>query len=171
MLCCVACFTPRAFAADSLTLDNPGFESDLTGWSVAKSDAGMSKVAAEAAHSGDKGLRVTDDSDTSGSEMQSAKVPAVAGKNYQTRFWGKSITGEGVAVYLVFFDDADKPLTKQEANNEILFLVPKAATEWQQFLVKGTAPEGTASVRIRIHSFVKAMATADIDDFVLTQLD
>lgn len=153
-----------------IPLDNAGFEAQSASWNNAN-DHGMSRVVAEAAHSGQAGLRVADDSDTLGSSLASKRLPAIAGKTYALRFSGRRISGEGIAVYLRFFDAKGKGLNRSELKNEINVQVRKADTEWKQFQAQGVAPADAVKVEVWIHSFTRSKVTADFDDFALVQLD
>lgn len=161
-------------ADQAVELDNPGFEQGLAGWDAAK-DNGMSQAIAEAAHDGSLGLRVTDASPKDGSSLASRRFKAVPGKIYQARFWSRAVAGEGVGVYILFFDAAGKSfnLTKEK---EIQFDlgplgIPSSQKEWKEFLIRKTAPEGAVEGQVWIHSYSGAQATADFDEFHVVELE
>ena len=149
-----------------VALANSGFESGLTDWDTT-SDPGMSLATPEAAYRGTVGLRVQDTNEESGSSLHSAHLDAAPGHTYQLRFWARAVESEGVAVYLRFYDTNQRLLTSAELANENLFVIPGATTRFRQFTHEAVAPEGTAAVRVWIHSFNKAMATADFDEISL----
>ena len=149
-----------------MNLKNIGFESGITEWDTTN-DAGMSRSTPEATFRGESGLRVEDADEESGSSLHSAYLGAAPGRNYQLRFWARAVESEGVAVYLRFYDTNQRLLTSAELANENLFVIPGATTRFRQFTHEAVAPEGTAAVRVWIHSFNKAMATADFDEISL----
>lgn len=153
-----------------ITVPNSGFEQKGEGWK-ADQDNGMSTFVAEAAHTGKLGLRVTDASATLGSSLASARFPASAGKSYEVRFFGRNVKGQGIAVYLKFYDAAGKLLNTPELKNQVNVAVRRTDTEWKQFSVAGAAPATATQVEIWVHSFSKNEVTADFDDFVLVQRD
>ena len=161
--------TSAAFAAESvLTLANAGFEEGLAGWNTS-GDNGMSAAVPEAARSGKLGLRVTDASGTLGSSVASKRFPAVAGRTYEVRFQGRSVKGEGIAVYLRFYDAKGEFLTRPELKNQINVPIRRGDTAWKAFSKEGVAPAGSVQVEVWIHSFTKNVVTADFDDLVLVE--
>lgn len=158
-----------AFAAEkTLPLANAGFEEGLAGWNAAGDNA-MSAAVPEAARSGKLGLRVTDASDTLGSSVASKRFPAVPGRSYEVRFQARAVKGEGIAVYLRFFDAKGAFLTRPELKNQINVPVRRGDTEWKAFSREGVAPAGSVHVEVWIHSFTKNVVTADFDDLVLVE--
>lgn len=168
-LCLVIAGSSVAFADEKLDLSNPGFEDGLSSWDSSH-DNDMSRAVADAAHNGRFGLRVQDRSDTLGSSLISAPLPVISGKRYSVRFWGRILEGEGLAVYLIFFDAQGGYLNKQELGNENLTMIPKTATDWTQFSVDGAAPDNAFSLKVWIHSFTKSIVVADVDDFTVLEL-
>lgn len=157
-------FASTAFAA-GLPLANPGFEEATRGWTL--SDGGMSFISSEAARSGAAGLLVVDTDAAAGSSARSAYLPAVADESYQLDFQAKVINGSGIAVYLQFFDRNRKPLTGDRKPMQILRLIPGHTEAWAAFTLAATAPEGTASLSVWVHSFNGSRVKACLDDFAL----
>ncbi|MDP0496091.1 MAG: BNR-4 repeat-containing protein [Verrucomicrobiota bacterium JB024] len=156
----------------SLTpLPNAGFENGLEGWTRPTSDQGMSTVTSGAAHSGTAGLRVADASTQGGSELVSTLVPAAAGQTYRLKFWGRITSGNGMAVFLVFYNASRQPLNAQKYGNEIVTTLESRFPEWKPYEMEGIAPEGTAYVGVRVHSIVAKEVVAELDDFSLEQVD
>lgn len=151
-----------------LPVPNAGFEDKLTGWNAA-GDNGMSAVVPEAAHGGKLGLRVTDASNKLGSSLATPRFPATPGKTYEVRFQGRSVQGEGIAVYLRFFDAKGDYLNTPERKNQINVPVRRADTAWKAFSKQGVAPAGAVQVEVWIHSFTANQVTADFDDIVLVE--
>jgi hypothetical protein len=152
------------FAAE-LPLVNPGFEDGARGWTF--SDGGMSSLSPDAARSGRAGLLVVDTDTTAGSSARSAALPAVAGQSYQLDFHAKVIEGSGIAVYLQFFDRNRKSLTSDQERTQILRVIPGHTDQWTAFSLAGTAPAGTTSLSVWVHSFTSNRVTACFDDFSL----
>jgi hypothetical protein len=157
-------------AETALPLANAGFEERLTGWNNAN-DNGMSAAVPEAARGGKLGLRVTDTSDTLGSSLAAKRFPTTPGKTYEIRFQGRIVQGEGIAVYLRFYDAKGAYLNTPELKNQINVPVRRTDTEWKQFSKKGVAPAGAVQGEVWIHSFTKNVVTADFDDFVLVAIE
>lgn len=161
--------TTAAFAAEkTLPVPNPGFEEKLAGWNAANDNA-MSAAIPEAARSGKLGLRVTDASDTLGSSLAAKRFPATPGRTYEVRFQGRIVKGEGIAVYLRFYDAKGAFLNRPELKNQINVPVRRGDTEWKAFTKQGVAPAGAVEVEVWVHSFTKNVVTADFDDFVLLE--
>ena len=159
-----------ALVAAELPLANPGFEEGLKDWVVGVSDPGSSVLPA-AAYTGRQGLRVADQDEAVGSDVESALIPATAGTSYTVHFWSKLVRGDGMAVYLRFFDEQRKPLTGAKSKNEIFLAIPRSDREWTRFSLSGKAPVGTVFVSIWLHSFSKNKVLAYLDDFTLSVAD
>jgi hypothetical protein len=163
-------FSAAVWAGESLDLPNPGFEEELSSWTVSSQDNGMSQVSPEAARNGAAGLRVDDQNSEFGSSLFSSALPATAGQKYAVRFWARNVSGEGLAVYLIFFDAQNRYLNKQELGNENLLMIPRDSLEWEQFSVEGVAPDGAATVKVWIHSFTKNQVVAEVDDLTVVEV-
>lgn len=160
-----------AFAGENvIALPNPGFEEKTATWNTAN-DQGMSVAIPEAAHSGKLGLRVTDESGSLGSSLATRRFPATPGKSYEMRFFARLVKGEGIAVYLRFYNAKGEFLNTPALKNQISAPIRRDATEWKAFAKKGVAPEGAVQVEIWVHSFTDKVVTADFDDFVLFELE
>ena len=157
-----------------IDLENPGFEKGLDGWDKTD-DAGMSQAAPEAIHDGALGLRITDTDAKAGSSLATSKFQVTPGKTYQARFWSRVVSGEGMGVYIQFFDSAGKLIgSTQELQIKydlLPLILPVGQREWKEFLTRKAAPEGAVEGRIWIHSFISAQVTADFDDFHLVEMD
>lgn len=147
-------------------LSNPGFENGLKGWRVTPK-AGPVQALTEAAHSGKRGVRLTDGSDTGSSDLMSQRFPAEARGEYEVRCWARYVSGDGAGLYLRFYDAKGKGLNSQTLNNEIKVVIPKQATVWKEVNVSGTAPKGAATGEIWLHTMKSAAVTVDVDDFRL----
>ena len=150
-----------------LTFPNPGFEEKL-GWSGI--GAPMATLLKEAAHSGEVGLRIVDKSRKTGSSVRSSHIPVEAETTYALRFWSKAVAQTGVGVYLDFFNADRKMVTTQARRNQIIFTVPGSQTTWKQFTLAARAPEDAATLTVWVHSYNGGIASADFDDFSVSQL-
>lgn len=140
---------------------DPGFENTGSpgGWSIGAGDGGMSAFVPEAARSGGVGLRVVDASGTAGSSVFSQSFPVVPGRVYATRFWQKIVSGENLAVYLLFFDQNGTQLTTNAlvATNTLGVWIPNH--------VRTTAPLNAATAKIWVHSINGSQVVGYLDDF------
>lgn len=157
-----------------IEIQNPGFEHGLRDW-INKQDNGMSQAIAEARHDGELGLRVEDNQTNAGSSLYSNKFRVTAGKVYQLRFWARMISGDGVGVYIVFYDAKGKTFmeTKEEELKNHLdpLTIPMKQTEWKEFILRKAAPEGAVEARIWIHSYTSSQSISEFDEFHLVELD
>ncbi|HQL50301.1 MAG TPA: heparinase II/III family protein [Kiritimatiellia bacterium] len=155
---------------NSLAIPNAGFEDTHTpAWTI--SDAGLSVIAEEAAHTGKRGLRVTDAADDQGSSCRSAPVPVTADKTYALSFWGRVLENDGaVGVYMQFADAKGSVLTSPSRHGEIIQTIQGAKGEWQAFTLVGLAPPEAAALWVWVHSFNGGCGAADADDFALAEL-
>lgn len=160
-------------SAESVPITNPGFEQGLADWEN-KLDHGMSEATAEAVHEGAMGLRVTDSNPTAGSSLFSIPFKVTPGKMYQLRFWGRMVTGDGVGVYIAFYNAEGKSLIalkEDEVKYQLEPLtLPKKQKEWKEFLLRKKAPDTAVEGRIWIHSYISSEVVADLDEFRLAEL-
>ena len=103
-------FLAGALSAETaIDLKNGDFELQGEGWAADK----MSVVTKDAAHGGNFGIRITDESPTEGSSCRSAAMAVTAGKAYAVRFWARNPARRGaVGVYMQFFDARNNMLNK-----------------------------------------------------------
>lgn len=146
-------FVPAGFT-------NPGFESGWTGWTREASDSGMSVLSASAARTGGSGLRVTDGSSTLGSSVLSPAFPVQPGGVYGVRYWQRILSGGsgGMGVYLRFYDAAGREVASYPHNLA-------SGSNWQRVLHRDTAPAGSVTARVWLHSYSHGVLTVDFDDF------
>lgn len=144
-------------------LPNPGFEDGTTGWAL----DGMSKVDPEAAHEGKAGLRITDDSPTAGASVTSSKLPVQPGQEITLTFWSKT-RSNATGVYYWFYNAAGQvikdPALRAGGGLHVYGVKPGDGT-WQSNTFKATAPEGSVSVAVWLHTFGSVTGTVDFDDF------
>ena len=146
-------------------LANPG-EEEYASWDGEKT---MSLILPEAARTGNFGLRVVDNSTTTGSELRQTGLAVKPESTYALQFWARSEKAHTVGVYLIFLDEQGKHLNRVSLRNEICLALPKQP-EWYQFTLVAKAPAAAQAVTVRIHSFNAATGVADLDDFTLLEL-
>lgn len=159
-----------AKAGTPINVMNPGFETGFSGWKTS-AKAGPVRVMTEAAHSGTHGVRLTDESTETSCDLMGQRFKAEAGTKYEVHCWMRYVSGNGVGLYLRFYDAKNKGLNSQTLNNEIKQVLPKEATEWTELSVSGTATEGAATGEIWVHTMGAVVVTADVDDFSLRKLE
>ena len=171
---CLCALLPTGRAATELKIPNAGFEEQLNQWEN-QEDNGMSKVSAGAAHGGKVGLHVTDDSEERGSALYSQKISVNPGATYEVQFWGRVLSGSGIGVYLRFLGADGKSVSSSDedkaAERTPVVNLDKNQGSWKLMSGQKTAPAGATSVVIFIHSYAKFMVTADVDDFVLSEVN
>ena len=169
---CAAAFSASALRAQQThpqLLPNAGFEAGAEAWH--SNDSGMSAVVPEAARSGGLGLRITDRSDSAGSNFRSARIPVAAGKNYDLSFWARPTESNGViGVYIQYFDASRAKIDIHDPNSTHEAAVRGSIGEWSEFSICSRAPENAATLSIWTHSYNAAVCSADFDDFTLVEL-
>ncbi len=145
--------------ASPVLLVNPDFEKGDTGWNFA-GDSSMSVLSGEAAHSGNQGLRVSDDSDKAGSSVASERFAVIPGTTYRLTFWGRTVSGGGLGVYVRYYDPSQaKPVSAEHAD------LSSKQSAWKQFTLDTVAPPNATVAEIWIHSYGPGRVVADLDDF------
>lgn len=152
----------------NVTLENPGFESGIRGWDNL-SDSAMSRSTPEAAARGDSGLRVEDADPVRGSSLRTALFPASPGQAFRVNFTARLVSGDGIAVYLQFFDQSKRLLNASGNGVEDNLMLAPGLTGFTPQSLVARAPAGTVAVQIWIHSFNRALVVADFDDFELIE--
>ncbi|AHF89498.1 endopolygalacturonase [Opitutaceae bacterium TAV5] len=147
--------------AASLPLPNPGFESGLDGWIVNEGAAPMSAAIPEAARTGKLGLRVTDNSDTAGSSVAAPRFPVEPGRAYRLTVHARLISGDGVGVYLRFFDAKGKHLNPWPKASDSAAIQSRT---WRAVTVTAAPPAGAVSLDAWIHTYAGSKVTVDFDD-------
>lgn len=152
-----------------IPLTNPGFESGLRGWNNL-ADSGMSRSTPEAASRGDGGLRVEDSDPVRGSSLRSALFPASAGQAFRVKFTARSVSGDGIAVYLAYSDQSKRGINLGAREGEHRLMIAPGLTDFTPQTFVSKAPAGAAFAQIWIHSFTSALVVADFDDFELIEV-
>ena len=135
---------PEAFGA-CILLNNPGFESDLSGWETDGTPAAVSDP-----YSGAKALRLT-----GANHGVSQTIPVTAGQVYRLEAWAKK-TGSNWAGFGIDWLNA--------GGNEIAFAADDVnSSNYQYFSVIGVPPVGATQARIWAYS--DGGMSAYFDDF------
>ena len=73
------------------------------------------------------------------------------------------VKGEGIAVYIRFYDAKGAFLNTQELKNQINVPVRRGDTEWKAFSKRGVAPANAVKVEVWVHSFTKNVVLSEAD--------
>lgn len=157
----------QLLAGDAPKLSDPGMEKGTETWEINKYDKGISRFVAEAARTGKMGLEVDDQDAQAGSEVFSEHVSAPPGTAWKATFWAKITEGDGIGVYLSFFDGAGQPVPFPDAKDIPHVSISSAKSEWKEYEVTAVVPEGCDSIAVRVHSYKDSVVKAYLDDFVL----
>jgi peptidoglycan/xylan/chitin deacetylase (PgdA/CDA1 family) len=163
-------FLPRgtvALRAAENPLPNPGFEKAGPHWVI---NDETSQITVEAAHTGQRGLRVgTDHYTPGGSSVISSRLPVAPGQEITLSFWARSKTATS-GVYLFFYTAAGKTVSDPQLKAGGGFPVcpvKKPDGNWNPYTLRAKAPAGAATVAIWVHSFSGSTGITDFDDFAL----
>jgi hypothetical protein len=129
----------------------------------------MSRSTPEAAARGDSGMRVEDADPVRGSSLRTALFPASPGQAFRVNFTARLVSGDGIAVYLQFFDQSKRLLNASGNGVEDNLMLAPGLTGFTPQSLVARAPAGTVAVQIWIHSFNRALVVADFDDFELIE--
>lgn len=162
-------FSTRLWA-ETIPVDNPGFEEDTTGWIIQEKDQAqpMSSISEEEAHTGSKCLRVNDQDPKLGSNVASRPIPIEAGQTYKLSFFARTKKGGTGAVYLRFADGKRAVIDPKAMP---MAAISRGSQEWEPYSVTAKAPDGAATVSIWIHTWSGAMGLIDFDDFALEKVE
>lgn len=147
-------------------LSNPGFESGMEGWKSSEQTP-VTTIVSEAAHTGEMGLRVNDQSDTDGARFSSDAFTVSPGQKVMLSFWARSAQGDVAAVSLQPLGARNRPIMDEKGLPPLVIGI-KSSNDWKQYSGTYTVPDEGESMVITIRSWSKAKGTVDIDDFELT---
>ncbi len=151
-------------ALHSASIENPGFEDGKKGW-VISGDSGISDIVSEGARAGSqKGLVVKDEKPDRGSSVASARFSVQGGRHYSVSWWGKVLSGSGIAIYFRYYDAAGKILN--EGKNTAEFKDP----EWKKYSIRAESPASAVEADVWVRSYVSAVVTAHLDDFQVEEV-
>lgn len=155
---------PRAVAAGELL--NAGFEQVTDGWPTdwePFNAASRDHIASadDAAHSGDRSVRIADQSTTSVG-LRSSRLPIEAGTVYEGSV--QVLVEKGRAsVYLEFWDEAGSRVSSS-------FQETRYLGDWHEVRVSGEAPDGAAHASLLLYSPQSNRGTAWFDDAAIDQV-
>ena len=152
---------------DTTSLRNAGFEEGAWAWQL--EDGGISSICEDRAASGERCLKIADESKGRGSNVKSVRIDA--GQARKFRVSGKSIrlsgSEGGVGIYVRFYDEDGEMLNEQKGGKghiSPVLQVSEGQGEWQRFSTEFRAPEGTEKLQLWIHSFNAVKTSALLDD-------
>ncbi len=151
-----------------LTGDSVLFDGDFTlggqGWTVGGSSLG--EISDEQAASGDHSLKITDETEETGSNVTSGRMTVDGGGTWLLRGKVRHVSGSGIGMYVRFYDAAGRRLNESDARGNIppVGSLEGEAGEWVPFEFAFETPEDTARMDLWIHSFNAAEVVAYIDD-------
>lgn len=154
---------PAETGSDDNLLANGSFELGGFAWSLPANSQGA--ISEEQAHSGVRSLRITDDSDTLGSNVTSAPIATRPGR-YVLRGWVRHASGSGVGLYMRYYDASGTRLNETDERGWIspVGSLEGAVGKWVPFEFRFEAPEGTVRMDLWIHSYSSALVEAYLDD-------
>ena len=131
-------------------IPNSGFEDGLQNWRPSPGDAAenLSQVLADAAYSGQNGLRIKQAMGAGagkGSWIYSGRVPIESGKNYRLSFWARRNEESGVGVWVTFLDAQGKPISLP---TQTAVQLPKAVGPWTEQHLDFHSPEVAVALTI-----------------------
>jgi len=152
-------------------LRNGGFEYGSYGWDLSGDKIGS--ISSEQAASGQCSLRIADQSETEGSNIRSARFALQAGPKYELRGKVFPVSGEGVGMYVLYYDEAKRQLNPADAKGNIASLGTLAGDRkrWEPFAFPLEAPAETATAEVWIHSYNGAVVEAYLDDLRVAKVD
>ena len=147
-------------------LSNPGFESGLEGWKSTEKTP-ITTAVKEAAHTGEMGLRVNDDSETDGARFASDAFTVSPGQKVSLSFWARSPQGDVAAVSLLPLGARNRPIMGENGQPPLVVAI-KASPDWKQYKASYTVPDEAEAMIITVRSWSRSKGIVDIDDFELT---
>lgn len=146
-------------------LANPGFEEGDQGWNISEKIP-ISSVVADAAHEGQQGLRISDESTEGSANIQSSRIPVESGQTVTLTFWARSNTETLAAVNLIPFTANNRPLSDDNGKFPAVYL-KKGSGDWTFYEHQYVVPDEVTSIGLSIRSWTKSTGVADLDDFSL----
>lgn len=147
-------------------LPNPGFESGMEGWKSTEKTP-ITSVAAEAAHTGQHGLRVDDQSETDGARFFSDAFTVSPGQKVTLSFWARSPLDGIAAVSLQPLGARNRPIMDEKGQPPLVVAI-RSSPEWKQYHATFTVPDEAESMTVSVRSWSRSKGVVDIDDFELT---
>jgi peptidoglycan/xylan/chitin deacetylase (PgdA/CDA1 family) len=162
-------------SAETLPLQNPGFEDGIAGWTLTPGAADAVNALPEAASLGKRGLRVRVVAGAPRFALTSGALAVTPGRTYTAEFWGGG-GGAGsnngkILVEAVFADAAGKELKPDRASIRVWPAKDVSAGRYfSKYTIGAAAPAGATSLSLRIKPYGAGGASVDLDDFVVEAL-
>ena len=156
--------SPAEAAPGQVLLPNGGFEEGAQGWNLPS--GGMGAIATDEAAGGKASLKITDHDRSAGSDVSSATMRAAPDADYVLRGKMRQVSGDGLGLYLRFFDPRHRSLNAADGNGNTapVGTVKGGAGAWLPFALRFHTPPGTTRMQLWIHSFSSAETEAYLDD-------
>lgn len=159
-------------AAAPLPFPNAGFEEGLTGWTLQPKDAPVAQVCAAAASLGTQGLRVADADQVPVWTLTGPAAAVTPGRRYAISCWARSRGAkEGLSVKMLFQDAAGKRLAPGRVERFWDGAPVREPAGFDRIVLQALAPEGAATLAAQILSYSAPGAAADLDDFLLEEVE
>ena len=145
-------------------LFNGDFALGADGWSISANSLG--EISDEQVAVGERSLKITDESDTAGSNVTSSRIRVEGAGKWLLRGQARIESGSGIGMYMRYYDENGARLNEADRRGNI----PPVGTlegpvgEWAPFEFAFETPAGTASMDLWIHSFNAAQVVAYVDD-------
>ncbi len=155
--------TPLELGGEGL-LANGDFELRSFGWRLPENS--QAEISDEIAHSGEWSLKITDDSETVGSNVTSGRMEVAGARRFVLRGQVHTVNGSGIGMYMRYYDADGKQLNETDERGWIspVGSLEGAVGEWAAFEIPFETPESTATMDLWIHSYSSALVTAYLDD-------
>lgn len=159
--------TPAADLGDDGSgglLRNGGFE--LQDWAWQLPVDGLGEISADTPASGRFCLRIADPGPDQGSNVTSAAIPARGATPCVLSGKVRHVSGSGLGMYVRYYDAAGKMLNEVDGRGNMPSLATLSGEpgQWSDFRLPFTTPDGTASLRLWIHSYNASEVEAFLDD-------
>jgi hypothetical protein len=165
LLACAA----RQQSPGTVAFPNADFAQGLSGWTIAPADKGMSSVAKDQLPPNKAAsLKITDTSETDGSDITSPRLPVKGNATYELRWQVFPAAGTGLGVYVRILDKDGKVIGSP---NDTFRQVPsEPKNKWVPVSLSLYMPDNAAFIEVWVHSYAKAQVTAYLGDFSLLDL-
>ncbi|QYY36050.1 carbohydrate binding domain-containing protein [Ruficoccus sp. ZRK36] len=154
-------------------INNPGFEDGMQGWKASTRDTITVKNSSEGAPGSSSALQIMDPDAVKGAFIASDRFQVDSGAKYQLLYQGKTVSGNGCGVYVVFFD-ASKKAINRPGNSKGTDPVGKglsvAGNKWKSYKLDFDVPANATSAAIYILSYGKSTGEFLLDNFELKKM-
>ncbi|MBD3173889.1 MAG: hypothetical protein GF320_01810, partial [Armatimonadia bacterium] len=163
--------TPLEVSTGDALLPNGDFSRSGFFWSIPAD--GLASISGERAFAGDRSLHITDTSEGRGTNIDSGRVPVEAGRSYTLSGHVYHVSGSGVGMYVKYLDESGQVLnvSDERGHMEPVGTLEGPEGQWTPFSFGFTPPEGTAALRVWIHSYNGAVVEAFVDGLRIAPAD